>query len=216
MTIRELPNIETVRTNAALAKGLRRAAQDRVTALEAEIRTLEAEDEELSLVSELFRKLVDAELAESVQMVEKLLTEGLQAVFEDMDLRVTSTTEVLRGKVSVEFITVQRHPDGKVTEGLTEESFGGAVTTVESVLLRVILMARRSLRGLLLLDESLPAVENRYLPNLVNFLKTLGDRMGVDMLVITHNPVLVDAAPRAYRIRNNGGTARFEEVRREV
>jgi hypothetical protein len=35
----------------------------------------------------------------------------------------------------------------------------------------------------------------------------------MDILAVTHNPVLVEAANRAYRIKKSGGAAVFEEVR---
>lgn len=175
-----------------------------------EIRVLQQEDTLLLQVSELFRQMVDAELTDAVKLTEQLLTEGLQQVFPDQQLSVRSAVDILRGKVSVEFVVAHKHPDGTVTEGVADQSFGGAVTTVLSVLLRVILIARRQLRGILLMDETLPAVENRYLPNLVAFLRALGDRMGIDMLVVTHNPQLVSQAPRAYRIKPTASGAKLE------
>jgi hypothetical protein len=174
---------------------------------------LEAEGQLLDLVTELFRHLIDQEVTLGVQAVEKLETEGLQTVFDDQDLRVRADVEVQRGKVSVDLVTVQKDADGSEVEGLSNDAFGGAVSTVQSVLLRLIILVRRGLRPLLLLDESLPAFDSNYVINMGRFLSVLCARLGVDILLVTHNPALVEAADRAYRIGRRGGVVRFERVR---
>ena len=186
--------------------------QSRLSDIRKEIKTLEAEDELLDLVGGLFRTLIDSEVNENVQAVERLLTEGLQAVYEDMDLAVRAVVDVQRGKVSVDLLTVQNQPDGSVTEGGAMDVYGGSVTTMESVLMRIIVTLRRGMRPVLLLDESLGAIADHYVPNVGKFLTLLCDRLGMDVLAVTHNPALVESASKAYRIRKAHGVATFREV----
>jgi ABC-type lipoprotein export system ATPase subunit len=87
------------------------------------------------------------------------------------------------------------------------------VSVVQSVLLRVVVTLRRGMRPLLLLDESLGAVAEQYVPRVGQFLRLLSERVGMDILAVTHNPVLVEAAHKAYRIRKDNGEATFVEVR---
>jgi hypothetical protein len=173
---------------------------------------LEAEEVLLEKVAELFRQILDQEVTVGVQAVERLQTEGLRAVFEGQDLQVKASVEVSRGKVSVDLVTVQKQDDGSEIEGLCNDSFGGAVTTVQSVLLRIILIIRRGLRPILFLDETLPALDDNHTINTGRFLSTLCKRLGVDVLLVTHNPVLVEAADKAYRIVRKDGIATFEQV----
>lgn len=205
--------VEDLRERLAQAKGRRDAVALRLKTITAEVRSLEDEEELLDLVGTLFRTLIDREVNENVQAVERLLTEGLQAVFEDLDLQVKANVEVQRGKVSVDLVTVQKQSDGTVTEGDATDAYGGSVATLESVLLRVIVVLRRGMRPLLLLDESLGAVADHYVPNVGRFLSVLCDRMGMDVLAVTHNTTLVEAADKAYRIRKMDGAATFRESR---
>lgn len=193
--------------------GRRDALLRREKALEREVKDLEAEDEILDLVAGLFRTLIDAEVTANVRAVERLLTEGIQAVFEDMDIAVKALVEVQRGKVSVDLVTVQKQPDGSYTEGSAMDAYGGSVATVQSVLLRVIVILRRGMRPLMLLDESLGAVAEHYVPAVGRFLSLLCERVGMDMLAVTHNPTLVEASKKAYRIRKIDGAAEFREKR---
>jgi len=194
-------------------EALRTAALQRLAAEKVRILRLEAEDEILLRVADLFRHLVDREVVDNAKTAEDLLSEGLQAVFDDLDLRVRAEVDIQRGKVSVDLLTVQKHRDGSVTEGSSVDAYGGSVSTVQSVLLRIVVLTRRGLRPLLLLDESLSAVAEDYVPRVGQFLAVLADRLGIDILAVSHNSVIVEAATAAYRISNVAGTATFRKMR---
>ena len=179
----------------------------------AEIKRLENQENLLDLVSELFRRLIDREVTTGVKAVEKLQSEGLQTVFSDQDITVETEVEVLRGKVSVDLTTVHKRADGTVIKGQSIDGFGGSVTTVQSVLLRIIVIIRRGLRPFLLLDEALPAFDADYIVGVGQFLKTLCDRLGIDILVVTHNQALVESVDNAYRIVRRPFGAKYERIR---
>lgn len=193
--------------------GRRDAAREGLAEARSQARALEERVDLLDLVAGLLRSLIDAEITEGVKAIETLQTEGVRAVFDDQEITVRAEIEVLRGKVNVSLVTTQKKENGDVIEGVSLEGFGGAVSTVQSVLLRLALIFRRGLRPVLFLDESLPAFDERYVLNMAAFLKTLCARMGVDILLVTHNPVLVEAADRAYRIRREHGHASFQRIR---
>lgn len=179
----------------------------------ADVARLSNDAELLDRVSEILRQLVDSEITEGVKAIEALQTEGLRAVFSDQDIRVRADVEVLRGKVSVSLVTVQKKEDGNEVEGETLEGFGGAVSTVQSILLRLAIIFRRGLRPVLFLDETLPAFDDKYVHSMAAFLKMLCKRLGVDILLVTHNLSLIEASDRAYRIRWDNGSSTFHRVR---
>jgi len=207
-----VPSTATIRTLADRALALRDAAAKRVSSTKTEIKRLENREGTLDLVAELFRRLIDQEVTTGVKAVEKLQSEGLASVFTDMDLSVEANVDVVRGKVSVDLVTVHKRPDGSIVKGLSTEGFGGSVTTVQSVLLRIIVMIRRGLRPFLLLDESLPAFDGNYIVNVGTFLKVLCERLGIDILVVTHNPALYESVDH-YRIVRRPNGAKFERAR---
>jgi len=203
---------DTLCRNLARTEALRDAAQKALSDAKRKVLVLEAEGEVLDRVADLFRTLIDREVVDNAKTVESLLTEGLQAIFDDLDLSVRSEIDIQRGKVAVDLITVQKQADGTVTEGSSTDAYGGSVATVESVLLRIVVLNRRGLRPLLLLDESLAAVAEHYVPRVGQFLAMLADRMGLDVLAVSHNPSLVEAATNAYRINKKDGKASFRKV----
>jgi len=211
--MKAIPAIDHLRPQADRLVGARDAAVKRLASTKKAIKDLENEGELLDLVQGVFRTLIDREVTEGVQVVEKLLTEGLRAVFHDQKLSVESEVNISRGKVSVDLITVHERPDGTVIKGVSNDAFGGAVATVQSVLLRIIVMKRRGLRPLLLLDESLPAFDAGYVHNMGEFLQLICERLDIDILLVTHNPALVDASNRAYRIVRTKSGAKYEVIR---
>jgi len=212
MQLAPVPAVATVARAAAALQGRRQAATEALAAAELACQALADEAEDLEKLAALFRGLMDAEISSSAEMIEKLQTEGLQAVFDDMALSVEAAVSVKRGKVSVDLTTKQQHPKGVVGGGVLE-SFGGSVAAVQSVLMRVILVFRRGLRPIILLDESLPAFDNNYIGNMAVFLRKLCKEMGITLLLVTHNPALVEAADISYLIERKAGRATFERVR---
>lgn len=205
-------SITSLRSKLDRVVGQRDALTLRVSKVKDDITRLEAEERLADMSANLLRLLIDKEVSIGVKAVEELLTEGLQAVFDDQNLSVRADVDVQRGKVSVDFITVQKHSDGTVTEGLSREAFGGAVTTVQSVLLRLIVTLRRGLRPIAFLDETLPAFDSNYVHNMATFLRTLCNRLDMDILLVSHNPAMVEAADHAYRIQKVNGAASFKRL----
>lgn len=179
----------------------------RKSSLHQEISQLESRSEVLTLSSELIKKLIDSEVVQGVKSIESLISEGLQAVFHDQSIEVRAEVEEKRGKINVSLVTSQ---DG--VEGKTLDAFGGAVSTVQSILLRLAIILKRDLKPVLLLDESLPAFDSGYIHLMAEFLSTLCHRLGVSILLVTHNPNLVDAAHLSYKISRSGDSAKLTKI----
>jgi ABC-type lipoprotein export system ATPase subunit len=97
-------------------------------------------------------------------------------------------------------------------EGSGPDTFGGSVVTLQSILLRTIIILRRGLRPVLFLDETLPAVDSNYTANIAVFLSDLCKKLGMDILVVTHNPTLFEMADNRYKIVRKNGESWFEKV----
>lgn len=210
--LKNIPDISSLRSRIHHIRGRRDALSSLLKQTKEKIDTLNEEEKLLGYVAELFRELIDAEIKAGVQITENLLTDGLNAVFYDQMLEVKAEVGVQRGKITVDLITSQTQENGLITEGVATEGFGGSVATVQSTLLRLIVAMRRNLRLTLFLDESLGALDEQYVERMGNFLRDLCEKLGVDILLITHNPPLVHAAHRAYRIKPHKDGARFEVI----
>ncbi len=207
-----IPSLASLRSKAEQARGARSAIERSLSDIQQAIRRLAAEEEILELTSTLLKRLMDMEVTEAKEVVETLLTEGLQNVFTDQDLRVRADVHELRGKVSMNLVTVEKHGDGNITEGISDQSNGGAVTTVQSILMRVITSMQRELRPFLALDESLPAFDGHYVVEMMRFLTSLCDRLGFDMVLVTQNKTLTSYANVSYELKKSRGKAHVKRT----
>lgn len=212
MPLDAIPDLTNVRTLANKAVAYRDALDQQIVENKTRVKDLENEEELLNLVSSLIRQLIDSEVTDSVKAVEKLQSEGLQEIFHDQNLSVRAEVEESRGKVAVSFFTTEARADGTIVEGQSEESFGGSVTTMQSILMRITVIFRRDMRPLLLLDETLVAVADKYVDRAARFLSTLSRRLGLDVLLISHDDALVGAAHRAYHVDKINDRAVFQEM----
>jgi chromosome segregation ATPase len=204
--------LKSLNNSLRIAQGRREEVRLSLSDARGSVTRLENESQLLDHVAVLLHTLIDGEITEGVKAIESLQSEGVRAVFNDQDITVRADVEVSRGKVNVSLVTSQRKENGDLIEGLALDGFGGAVSTVQSILLRLAIIFRRGLRPVLFLDETLPAFDDRYVHAMAAFLKTLCKRMGVDILLVTHNPALVDAGDRAYRIRRDKGFCTFHRI----
>lgn len=212
MDLTNLPDLTEVRAQANKALGLRDALDQQIQENSGKIKELENEEELLDLVGTLIRQLIDTEVTDGVKAVEKLQSEGLQEIFYDQDLSVRAEVEESRGRVSVTLLTQRKRKDGSVVEGVVDQSFGGSVLTMQSILMRVTVIFRRNMRPVLFLDETLGAVANKYVDRAAKFLSTLCKRLDLDVLLISHDEALVNAADHAYFVTYAKDKAKFKKI----
>jgi hypothetical protein len=172
----------------------------RINLLEDEVLQLGETIEDHIIVGTLFRGLLDDEVAKAKQSLEDITTEALQTIFTDQDLSVRVDVTTKRDKVYANIVTLRKMPDGSVIEGDVLTSFGGAVATVQCLILRLIVTIKQNLRPVILLDESLAAISREYIIRTAKFLRHLCRTMGAKVLIVTHNPHLVAEADNAYEV----------------
>jgi hypothetical protein len=167
---------------------------------EAEVVSLTSEVDILTKVTELFRHLMDQLIEKQVKIVERVSTEGLQTVFPDLNLSLESEVEPKYNKISVDFFLrrgPKEHPASH--RGHPLSSFGGGPSSVVSLILRVLAVKKLKLAPCLILDESLGAVSEEYIDSTGQFIRALAEKLGFDILLVTHKPGFLDHAKHSYR-----------------
>lgn len=165
-----------------------------------EVESLTTELDVLSKVTELFRHLMDQLVDKQVKVVERVGTEGLQTVFSDLNLSLEAEVSPKYGKISVDFF-FQRGPKGHrgSHRGHPLASFGGGPASVVSLILRVLAVKKLNLAPCLFLDESVGAVSEEYVEATSQFIRALTDKLGFDILLVTHKPSFASFSNHAYR-----------------
>lgn len=190
--------LQAVRESRTKLVTLRDRLADELQAKETEVKALDYEVDLLTKVGELFRVLMDQMVDRQVKIVEKVATDGLQRVFPDLGLSLESEVGPKYNKIAVDFFI--RKGSGPMSHrGRPLESFGGGPSSVVSLILRVLTIKKLKRWPILVLDESLAAVSDDYIEYTGRFVRALAERLGFDILLVTHKQAFLEHAHMAYR-----------------
>ena len=194
-------------------KTLKETCENRIDNLENEIAFLELDKDKKTEAGIILDTLAQDEVERGVSAYISLLEEGLKAIFPEQEVGLTANISRVRGKVAVNLKTTFKGQDGLEIVGDGMDAFGGAVTTIQSLLLRISLILKRNLRPLLILDETFPAVDESRVEILVGFLKVLCKRLDMDILCITHDPTIADNCDLGYKIAPSKEGAKLKRIK---
>jgi DNA repair exonuclease SbcCD ATPase subunit len=161
--------------------------------LEAESSSSKMKSELFSKCSEIFKKWLEDSMERNVGSMADLATTGLRHVIPDQELIFKIKQEPKYNRMSMRFVLEQ---DG--VEGDPINSYGGGAAVVVSLILRIAVMQRMGMGNLLILDESMVALANVYVPSAASFIRKLAEQAGVNILMVTHNPEFLASAHVAY------------------
>jgi len=143
--------------------------------------------------------------------LENLLTQALQDVLEQ-PLRLITKSRFTHGSLSIEFMIERDGEREHIMHGQ-----GGSVANVLSVGLRMFALANRkdTHRQLLILDEPDCWLQPELVPRLVKIIKLAGERLNIQVLLISHHQtdLFADAAERIHRLVPHAGTVKVEAIR---
>ena len=143
--------------------------------------------------AEIIKAWLEDSLQSNVDSIADLATSGLQHIITDQTLSFQIQQEQKYNRVAMRFII-----DDNGVAGDPIDSFGGGAVSIISLVMRLAVMARMKMGNLLLLDESMGALANRYVPGAASFMRQLADQTGINILMVTHNDEFMDHAHVAY------------------
>lgn len=201
-----------IRSRLSYLEALQKTSVSRVRSLETEVGLLDADLDLANEANLILDRLAEDEVTQGVSAYVCLLEEGLKAIFPEQEVGLQAEVLKLRGKISVRLKTIFKGEDGIEVEGEGLESFGGAVATIQSLLLRVSLILKRNLRPLLVLDETFPSVDAGRSEILVGFLKVLCQRLDMDILCISHDATIAEGADIGYKVIASKTGAKIKRI----
>lgn len=186
--------------------GEARAVLETKRSLDAEVETLTAETDVLDKVVILLNSLAEERQAQAQGVIETLVTQGLQTIFDDsLSFHIVPTTKARTS--GVEFV-VRSTLTHEAVETPVMDARGGGLAAVVGFLLRLVVMLLSAQSGrekLLVLDETFAHVSEDYLEPLGQFLRQIVDRTGVQIIMVTHQPEFLEFADVAYRFSQIDG-----------
>lgn len=169
---------------------------------------------EKSLAS--LQKLTDLKKKETTEKIENIISFGLQTIFEDSSYQFKILDSIKRKQVVYDFrvFSDSFNSDNGVS---ILDSRGGGVVSIVSFLLRLVLMCMMDKKAerFLALDEPFSTLSENYHENLVVAVKSIVEKLGVQLLVVSHQKSLDSFGDVVYELRQVNGVTSAHLVRND-
>lgn len=188
-------------------EGYRDALRNQKKTLEDEIKGLKSESTLLTKTSTVLKHLLDVMVKDEISKMGGLITYGLKTIFDDQNLSFMPVITKKNEKIHIELKTFNGEVEGEFG------SFGGSVAVIESFLLRVLSVMKLKLARLMELDETFAAVGTEYIPNTSRLISELSDKIGLDVLLVTHQKEFQQYAKHVYRVKESEKGLIMEKIK---
>lgn len=179
-------------------EGNRDAVQASLLTSETQLDSTKASQALLEQVTEVLRALAELKREEMRLKVENLVTYGLRSVFkEHLTFKIVSGERAKQSTMELKVVSIVNEVE---VETDIVNAHGGGLVQVIALLLRIVILlfARPAPARVLILDESLAHLSREYLEPAAELLGSLSNKLGLQILMVTHSPEFEDAADRIY------------------
>lgn len=189
-------DLNSIKSRIDRIDGFYQALKSQEKSLSEEIAKLKTNVDLLTKASLVIKHLLDVMVKDEINKMADLVTYGLKTIFDDQNLAFKPVLSKKNDRICIDFKTVVDNVDSDFG------TYGGSVAVIESFLLRVICMLKMNLARLILLDETFASVGYEYIPNTSRLVGELSNKLGLDVLLVTHQVQFKDFANKVYRLRD--------------
>lgn len=180
--------------------------------VKAEIESLQKEIVTLDKSMVLLNSLGEERQLKAQDTIEALVTRGLQQIFDDsLSFHIIQTVKAKAA--NVDFVVRTTLPDGGIVDTPVMDARGGGLAATIGFLLRVVILLLKNGRdkdNILILDETFAHVSDEYLEGVGEFVRELVDKTGIQVVMVTHQPVFGEYADAVYRFHTENGKTKVE------
>ena len=157
--------------------------------------------------SAVLKHLLDIMVKDEVERMAGLITYGLKTIFDDQNLTFLPEITKKNEKINIELKTNNNGIEGGY------KAFGGSVAVIESFLLRILCLLKKKYAKLIILDETFAAVGEEYISNTGKLVSELSKKIGLDVLLVTHQKEFMHNADHVYKVRESKNGLIMEKIK---
>jgi DNA repair exonuclease SbcCD ATPase subunit len=192
--------LKTVREDLNRQAARRDLTLETISEREAEVASLSVAVENFNEVRILFERLTEDKREVIRTKIEALVTHGIQSVFGP-EIYFKIEQRIARNQVTFEYKIVHEY-GGEKRESDLRGYHGGGLVALVGFLLRVVmvLFSHPARRRVIFLDESMAALDGDKRTAFAALLRTLGEQLGMQFVLITHSPEYASDADKVYEV----------------
>ena len=178
-----------------------------ITQVEAKQTKLEKEGVDLARAQVLVQKAA-LETQEHLRVrLSTIVTTALQTVFQDNNVEFRATFESKRGRTECVLEVGENGVFGSPILDLK----GGGLADVASFALRASFWSIDRTRPVLILDEPMKFLDSALAPLAADMLRMVSDKLGIQIIMVSHVNALVEGADRVFRVERSGSVTTAEQ-----
>lgn len=186
----------------------------RAQEVKAEIEALQKEIAHLDKAGIVLNSIGEERQLKAQDTIEQLVTRGLQQIFDDsLSFHIVQTVKAKAA--NVDFVVRTTLADGGIVDTPVMDARGGGLAATIGFLLRVVILLLKNGRdqdNILILDETFAHVSDEYLEGVGEFLRELVDKTGIQIVMVTHQPVFGEYADAVYKFTAVNGKTKVETL----
>jgi DNA repair exonuclease SbcCD ATPase subunit len=195
--------------------GVYKTYDRQVTSLTVDVENLSKKAFSLEKVAKFFQRVATDEQQKLQEWFEQIITYGFNVVFGEGVYRFKIGGPELKGnEITLSFDIVERVGDIDYNRDPYNE-MGGGVADVLSFLLQfvVLFLSKDKVRPVLFLDESMKHLSNEFRPAMASLMRELAERTAVQIVMVTHENLFLEAADTAYQFYKVGLATQAERLK---
>lgn len=196
---------ESIINRSQFLEGVYQSKKSQQETADATVSKLRKNKDTLDKTEKVLKFLMDKLVKKDLSKMDALITYGLKSVYSDRDIQFRSDLQERGKKI---WIDLQTLSNGNLLDSKAKSS----VHVVESFLLRLLCIIKLKRSRLMLMDETFAAVDNEYIENLSGLLNELCKKLGMDILLVTHNMGFLEYAQHSYKILKKSDTVEVVKV----
>lgn len=203
-TRQEDNSYRSIRQRADFYKGFIASANADIVAMQEKVAAAEADNATLTEAKDALLVVAAAAQQRAKTKIETLVTSAIRSVY-DRNFSFELKFKESRGRSTA--IPIVR--EGEV-EYDAKGDLGGGMVDIISFALRIVIWAmqreRTRSRPFMVLDEPMKFVgHGELMDRAAVFMKSISRRLGIQFVIMTHEPQLADVADRSWRTRHTNG-----------
>jgi DNA repair exonuclease SbcCD ATPase subunit len=179
--------------------------------IESKISDLECEKNTLRLCKPIIDDIISKFSDSLLRKLEELLTLGLKQIFYDRDYSVQIKVTDKRNSKCVELLL---NDNGNLIP-IKNSNVAGGILVVIATIIQIFFIINTDVQKYLFLDEQLSQLSKLYVPQFMEFIKTLCDETGLSIVLITHDNKFIEYGDRIYVADKGNFTLQEQENTRE-
>ena len=183
--------------------------QEKLTKYEQQVIDHEQILEELLVAQNIFQTATKMMYDSLSNQLGNIITEGLKIVFPESEYSFKVAFVERRNTIECDLSLI----DSKGNEYDPMKSVGGGVADFISLLLRITYVMLSPHENIIIADEPAKFIDRDRINTATQFIKKVCDDFGLELVVITHIPQMVEVAKTVYVVTKN---IKGSQIRQEV